>query len=736
MRNEVGRERNPAIVQDGSALSVFDVLENVLIYRYLFLSILLSGLLLGCVYVLFATPMYSANALIQIEDKKSSALGSLSEVTRSLDVNGSPILGEIDVARSRTVVTQAVQAAAAETTVTVKNIFPVVGRWLATVLPRNPDGLASAPLGMTRWAWGGENLTVGSFDVPAVETGKRHLLVYDGDGKWTLQDRNGNEVLSGKVGEMAVSGDYRLLLKAVVARPGTEFVVVRHATQATVDRIIKKLNVAETKRESGVFEVQFNDDNPFYAARLINAIADAYLANNISRRAAESERSLSFLNTQIPTVRARLQKAEEALNAFRLRAGSIDVGGEIKELLDQSAVIEKARLETNLQYQDMRSKWQLGQPQMDAVLGKLKSLDAASHQLSERIAQLPGLQQEYLRLSRDVDVENHLYVGLMNNAQQLQIATASNGGNAQIVDHAEVAEKPGRPNVMLALALGGVAGALFGFIAVQLKGLGSGRIRDPKRLEAVVGIDTLGVLPVSPTQRIAAAKAEHTFMISAEETETPIIEAMESLALAVQCSLAEKGSGKVVLITSAVPNQGKSLISANLAYLLAEKGLKTLLLDADMRKSKVHRYVSGDTTHGLSGVLDGTFDSAADVISKPTDNFHALPAGKKTKKAAKLLSPDNFGPVIGELREEYDVVIVDSPPVLPVTDAAAMSRFADMTLFVTRQGEVSYAEVSESMSRLAKVGTTVDGLVFNGFAPSPLRYGYYSNAYRYMSAQD
>ncbi|HEY2025281.1 GNVR domain-containing protein, partial [Paraburkholderia sp.] len=522
-----------------STFSVFDVLENVLNYRYLFLSVLLSGLLLGCAYVLLASPMYSANALIQIEDKKSSALGSLSTVSRALDVNGSPILGEIDVARSRTVVTQAVEAAAAQTSVTVKNTFPLVGRWLGTVLPRDPDGLASAPFGLTHWAWGGENLKIGSFDVPATQKGKPHTLMYEGDGQWTLLDRTGNEVLKGKVGELAVSGDYRLLLASVSARPGTEFSLVRHETQATVDLIIRKLNVAETKRESGVFEVEYSDSSPFYAARLVNAIANAYLKSNDTRRAQDSERSLTFLNSQIPTVRARLQKAEDALNAFRLREGSIDVGGEIKGLLDQSAAIEKAKLDTNLTYQELRSKYQLGQPPLDAVLGKLKELDAASHKLSERIGQLPGLQQELLRLSREVEVENQLYIGLMNNAQQLQIATASSGGNASIVDYAEVAEKPSRPNAILALLLGGAAGGLFGFIAVQVKALGAGRIRDPKRLEAVVGIDTLGVLPISSAQQIAAAKPEHTFLISAEETETPIIEAMESLALAVQCSLAE-----------------------------------------------------------------------------------------------------------------------------------------------------------------------------------------------------
>lgn len=714
---------------------MFDVAENVLAHRKLFFSVFLSGLLLGCVYVLLATPTYSANALVQIEDKKSSALGSLSTVTRALDVNGSPILGEIDVARSRTVVTQAVEAAAAETTVTVKNTFPLFGRWLSTVLSRGPDGLASAPLGATSWAWGGENLVLGSFDVPAGQMGKPHTLIYEGDGKWTLQDHTGKSVLSGTVGTPAASDNYKVLVKAVVGRPGTEFGLVRHATQGQVDRIIKKLNVAETKRESGVFEVQYSDDNPFYAARLINAIADAYLANNIARRAQDSERSLNYLKTQIPAVRERLQKAEEALNTFRYREGSIDVGGEIKALLDQSETVEKAKLEANLNYQDLRAKFQPGQAPLDAVLGKLKQLDVASHQLSERIGQLPGIQQQYLRLARDVEVENQLYVGLMNNAQQLQIATAGNGGNATIVDYAEVAEKPGRPNPMLALGLGGVAGLFFGFVATQLIAIGLGRIRDPRRLEAMIGIDTLAILPTSPVQRKEANKAEHTFLISAEESETPLVEAMESLALAVRCSLANKEDGKVVLITSAVPNQGKSLISANLAYLLAEKGLKTLLLDADMRQSKVHRYLSVDTSDGLSGVLQGRFESG-DVIARPTEHFHALPAGKKTRKAAKLLGADNFGPLVESLRDEYDIVIIDSPPVLPVADAAAMSRHADMTVFVARHGEVSYAEVVESVARLAKVGTTVDGLVFNGFAPSPLRYGYYSSAYRYMAADE
>jgi len=732
MPNDAGRERMPAIARDPSGLTPQDLAENVLTHRYVFLGVFLTCLLLACVYALVATPEYSANALIQIEDKQSSALGSLSTVTKALDVDGSPILGEIDIVHSRTVVTQAVEAISAQTTVSVKNTFPLIGRWLATVLPREADGLVAAPFESPVWAWGGENVEFGVFDVPSDQIGKPVELDYRGGKQWTLKDRDGNVVLSGTVGFLAASGGYRVMLKSVVAHPGTEFRLVRYATQDRVAQVIKNLNVAETKRESGIIELEYDDTNPVYAARLVNAIGDAYLANNVQRRSQESARSLSFLNAQLPVVSARLQGAEDALNAFRNREGTIDVVGEIKMLLDQSEMVEKARFEAKLNYQDVISKYEAGQPQRDAAAAKFKQLDLQAHQIADRIAQLPAVQQQYLRLSRDVEVNNQLYVGLVNNAQQLQIATAGTVGNASMVDHAVVADKPVRPKPSLVAALGGLIGLIFGFAAAQAMALASGRIRDPKRLEAMVGIETLGILPISAVQKKAERKKDRAYLISKEESETPLVEAMESLALALRFSLAKKDGGKIVLVTSAVPNQGKSLISANLAYLLAEKGLKTLLLDADMRQSTVHRYLSVSEVRGLSGVLQGTVEPS-EVISKPYDNLHALPAGKKTKKTARLFGAEHLEPLMDSLRREYDVVIIDSPPVLPVLDAAALSKYVDMTVFVARQGAVSYAEVIEAVARLAKVGTVVDGLVFNGFEPSPLRYGYYSNAYRYMS---
>ncbi|MFP3479909.1 lipopolysaccharide biosynthesis protein, partial [Burkholderia sp. SIMBA_057] len=123
----------------------------------------------------------------------------------------------------------------------------------------------------------------------------------------------------------------------------------------------------------------------------------------------------AFLETQLPVVKARLEQAEQALNSFRNAQGSIDSQGDVRLLIDQLALVDKARLEAKLEYQDLSSKYVAGQPQLTAVVNKLKTLDQQSAELKDKVAHLPSQQQTYLRLARDVEVNNQLYVGLLNN---------------------------------------------------------------------------------------------------------------------------------------------------------------------------------------------------------------------------------------------------------------------------------------------------------------------------------
>jgi len=716
---------SPAI-REPFGLSPRDLIENVANHWRIFVSVLVACLLTASIYAICVTPTYSTDALVRVEEKKGTAFGSLSTVAKALDIEDSPVSGEIDILLSRTVITEAITATAGDTLISVKNTFPIIGPALTSLFRRRPDGLSAEPFKTPFFAWGGENVVLASFDVPPDEVGKPQEFYYKGDGKYVLEDRDGLPILSGIVGVPVAAGDYKVLVRQIIARPGTRFQLVKYPLQTRIEQILKRLSASETKRQSGIIRLVYEDSNPVYAARFLNALVEAYIANNVKRRSLESEKSLQFLELQLPVLKDHLQSTEEKLNAFRNKERTVDLAGEVRNLLDESAMVEQSEIETRQSYEELRAKFAPAHPLVVAANAKLNQLDIQAKALRERIGQLPAVQQQYLRLARDVEVTNQLYVALLNNAQQLRVAKAGTVGNASIVDYAAVSLKPVKPRRMVVGAAGGVIGLILAFVSTQAIALTLGRVRDPRKLEEIVGVQTLGILPQSPRQQ---AEIHRAFLICREGLDSAFVEAMEGLVLALQFCLASKKEGKVVLITSAIPGQGKSLVAANLAYLLAERGLRTLLLDADMRQSTIHRYVRLREDNGLSGILRGS-SHPRDAILKASEYLHALPAGPKPAKVSGLFVDNLLRPFIATLKQEYDVILVDSPPVIPVPDATALSKHADATLFIARQGAVSYSEVTEAIARLGKVGSRVDGIVFNGYVPSPLRHEYYSKAYR------
>ncbi|RQS36452.1 lipopolysaccharide biosynthesis protein [Burkholderia sp. Bp8992] len=719
------------ISRDATRFTLTELLENVFYYRNAFISVFLGCLLLAIVYAMSATPIYSVDTLIQVQENKHSALGSLSEISNALDIQNSAVIGEIDIARSRTVVTQAIEKTVAQAEVSVSNRIPLVGGFLGSILSKDADGLVKPLFNTPFWAWGGERVEFSKFDVPDAQLGKKLEFDYLEGNRFLLKDSDGQTVLKGVIGQPSEGNGYRVEVSRIVARPGTEFRVRRVATSVRLDAVLTKLAGAETKRQSGIMQLSLEDPDPVFAARLLNAIAAAYLDINARRRSDDAERSLAFLEAQLPAVKARLEQAEQALNTFRNSQGSIDSQGDVRLLIDQLALVDKSRLEAKLEYQDLSSKYVAGQPQIAAVVNKLKTLDQQAAELKSKVAHLPSQQQTYLRLARDVEVNNQLYVGLLNNTQQLQIAKAGTVGNASIIDKADVSDKPIRPKRMLVIVLGAVVGLILGVAVAQGFALFFRRVRDPKYLEAMAGVPMLGVLPSSPRQIEADPSDRSAFMAVSEHPDTPLAEAMANLAMLLRCRMsADRGKATTVLMTSPEPGQGKSMISANIAGLFAASGLKTLLVRADAGQGSIDRRVPAKYEKGLSDVLKGSIDLRK-AIARVQENLDMLSAGKQVDRVPNLYGTEKLGALLASLRGEYDVIIVDAPPVRPAAYVAMLSRFADITLMVARQGSVSYVDVADAIENLNKVGANVDGLVFNGFALSPLRHGYYANGNRH-----
>ena len=726
---------NRPLIQAEAGLSLIDILENVLYFRWPFIVVAMVVFALSVFYAIMATPIYTADALIQVEEKKGSSLGALNAVAKALDVQQSPVMGEIEIIRSRNVIGRAVEAELAHTSIRVAGRLPLVGGWLARMLERAPDGLVKPLWSGGSIAWGGEALVLDEFVVPERYYGRAFELLAGPAGAWSLIDADGVLVLQGKTGQSTRSedGKFKIWVTDLRAREGNRFQVTRYSVPSRITQILGKMTAAETKRQSSVLKLTYEDDSPANAARMLNAIADAYLKQNLERRSEEADKSLKFLQEQLPELRKQLEVAEKAFNGFRNREKTIDISGEIKVLLDKTTSIEKLRMESELKRKEMLQRYEPSHPAIRALDGQIASLKGDAQTLGRDISALPNTQQDYIRFARDVEVNNQLYVGLLNNAQQLQVARAGTTGNVAIVDRAVVPERPSRPNKPLTVAIGGLLGLLLGFLASQLLAMVSGIVRDPKKLEVATGIQTFAILPLAPEQADFDLVDDKPFLLAHEKPTAAAVEAMRSLRTALLFALSETPRAKVILITSAAPGQGKSFISVNLAYLMAAAGKRVLLIDADVRRTSISRYMALPAKmQGLSDVLKDALAFEPLVRHEVFPHLDLLGAGARVKNPGDLFSRQSLGETIGRAAEQYDFVVIDSPPVLPVNDAAALSKWADVTVFVARQDAVSQAEIEQALTLFAKAGNPVSGLVFNGYMPSTLRYGYgYGYGYGY-----
>ena len=740
MNSTSNNQQNGPLIQDDDTISLVDLLDNLLYYKWHFIVVIVLAMALSLAVAIMSTPIYTADALVQVEEKKGgSMIGALDQIASNpLFASQSPVLGEIEIIRSRTVIGQVIERLKANVEVTVDNRVPVIGEWLSRVLETDEQGLAIAPTQALTYAWGGERLEISRVRVPQHLNGKPMLLTVGEGRKWVLSlDKTGEVLAQGQgSGELftGMDGQFLFELGAFVARPGTVFRVVIYSLQSEIRRTLANLSVTEVKRQSNLIAMKYMSPDPALAAVMLNTIADVYLQQNLARRSAEADKTLQFLIGELPGLRKELDASEQLLNTFRSESRTVDMTFELQELLKRSADLQTQELQLDLKKKEMSFRFDATHPLMRALESQIKELLVQEKAIADRISRLPAVQQDYIRLTRDVTVNNELYVSLLNNTQQLEIAKAGTVGNVAIIDRAMAPELPTKPNKKMIVAIGTLAGLFLGFLLTQVIGMMAKVVRDPKKLELAIGIPALSIMPLDgeQTNRVMSGD-DSVFMLAKESPDSAGVEALRSLRTALLFALSEKPRSKVILITSAVPSQGKSFISSNLSYLLGATGKRVLLIDADIRKSSLQRYFNFDTkAPGLSSVLRGELTAEAAIIKNTYDNLDFFPPGPRVRNPGDLLGGELILKVINDLAEQYDFVVIDSPPLLPVHDARAFGKAADVSLFVARQDKVSLTEVQDAIDVFNKSGNRFDGVIFNGFVPSRMRYGYgYGHGYGY-----
>jgi tyrosine-protein kinase Etk/Wzc len=719
-------------------------LLGALIDRKLFIALITTLFaIVGIAIAIFSTPIYNATAMIQVEESGGSVPG-LDDMAGMFETSSKSIT-EIELLKSRSVIGEAVDELKLDI-VALPKLFPLIGgRSFRKFNPIKEGDLAEPSFGASSYAWGGEKIEVFRFDVPQYAIGEEYRVQAAGDDSFKLLTTDDVVLLEGKVGEELSNSSFAITLKTLVAKAGTEFILTRKDRLNTIIDLQASIGASEKGKDSGIVNLSFQHATPEYAERILNKTAEIYVLRNVERNSAEAKKSLDFLEVQLPEIKKQLEHSEALFNDYQRDQQSVNITLETQGVLEQIVELDTKLQELDLKRLGMSRMFKRNHPSYQGIVEQIDAVQMQRDGLAGKISNLPERQQKLLRLTRDVEVGNEIYMMLLGKVQELDIVRAGTVGNVRIIDVAEVnITKPVKPKkafiVVIATMLGGMLA--IAIVLVQ-KALHKG-VEDPSEIEAI-GMPVYASVPFSAnqdklaglTKALSKGKKRKTHqnsnVLAVDNPADLSIEALRSLRTSLHFAMME-AKNNVIAISGPSPGVGKSFISANLGAVLAQSGQKVLVIDADMRKGYLQKQFGLMWENGLSDYLSG--QQVLEQVIKETnvDGLSIITRGQVPPNPSELLMHSNFSDLIAEIKSKYDIILIDTPPILAVTDPAIVGGHAGTMLLVTRFGQNAIKEIDYARQRFEQNGIDVKGVVFNGVVKKASNaygyYGYYNYEYK------
>jgi tyrosine-protein kinase Etk/Wzc len=315
---------------------------------------------------------------------------------------------------------------------------------------------------------------------------------------------------------------------------------------------------------------------------------------------------------------------------------------------------------------------------------------------SRDVKKLPTTQQEVLKLSNEVELTKVMYTSLLNNIQQLRLVSAGEVGSVRVIDFAEQVTKPTKPKKRVILSIALFLGFLLGTAIISIRNKLSSGVKSSSFIEKETGYTVYAKVPKGNPKGTKGTRP-----LAVVEPDDVAVEALRALRSSLEFSMMDEG-GSVIGVSGLIPGVGKSFISVNLAALFAGLGKKVLLIDADLRKGRLHKEFGIRRGNGLSQVLLRTAKPEEVVHSTEVENLFVIPCGNVPANPAELLGSKHYAEIIEQFKSEYDLVIVDTPPIMLVTDAALACRVAAQVVMVIEYNKHSIEAIKDGMSQILK----------------------------------
>ena len=729
--------------QDDDEIDLGEILGILIDGKWLIILVTLTFSFFGLAKAFLDSPVYKADAMLQVNEQ-SQTLAGLDPLTDFLG-NKMPVMAEIEVIGSRMILGKAVANMDLDIFAKPK-YFPVIGEAIARRFQqRNQENVVSSPLfNQPHYAWGGEAIQVEELTVPADWENKELTLVAGMQGHFQLFNED-ELILEGEVGELASKqwvGNHEpisIFVSLLKSRPETQFSIIRQSGNRAINQLKNDLTVIEKTKNTGILEMTLESHSPSSAVKVLNEIANIYVQQNVEHKSAESQKTLVFLEKQLPILKEQLEAANNILNEYKNRKGSIDLDVETSHILASIVDIKTQETLLSQNRDELRQRYTEAHPAVVAVDKQIARLQAQLDSHDAVVKTLPKTQQIILELSGEVEVKTSLYTTLLNNAQTLRVAKAGTVGDVRIIDYAVLPAQLIKPRKTVIVAVAFVLGLFLGVVAVFIRKILNRGIEDPDLIEKRLNIPVYATVPHSNNQKKADNKyrkkkfkteINQKAILALEAKEDMAVESLRSLRTTLHFALLE-AKNNIILITGPSPGIGKTFISINLATIMADAEKKILLIDGDMRKGYLNKILGVSRENGLSEIIlsKSTVKNAIHTI--PLANFDFISTGAIPPNPSELLLHENFANFMESISKRYDLVIIDSPPILAVTDAAIVGRMAGAVFMVAKAGRHPMRELEQSVRKLLNAGTNVKGIVFNDMPVSTSRYGYGKYVYQY-----
>ena len=388
----------------------------------------------------------------------------------------------------------------------------------------------------------------------------------------------------------------------------------------------------------------------------------------------------------------------------------------ISALSEQDRLLDRKKEEINRVINSVKKEYELAQANEDNLRNLLEKTKSEALGLNEKFVQ-------YQVLKREVESDRTMYEALFSRLKEQNVTEESQNVNVFVVEQAGTPLAPAKPRKMVNVLLGLVVGLGGGIVLAFFIEYFDNTINMPEEAEERLGVPMLGVINNCKFEKGHAVEQEILGLIQKNSVH---VENFKMLRTALLLSARDRPP-KTILVTSMMPGEGKSFVAANLAVTIAQAGQRVLLIDADMRKARQHKMFKLNNSHGgLSTYLAGA--GGRGELSGPVNSLFIIPAGPLPPDPSELLGSKKLKEMLGVLQQSYDIIIIDSPPIISVTDSLIISSVVDGVILVARAAATPYNVVEKGIKSLTDIKANVLGMVVNGFNPQKYRY-YYGKDY-------